>query len=61
MQHEQDVRQYFNPTDGRVYQRIIHLWDYYDETYDEGFPVLHGPAPKSWVDQSDFGLVADYF
>ena len=61
MQHEQIVQHYFNAYDGMVYQRVDYLWDSYYGTYDEGIPVLHGPAPKSWVDQSDFGLIIPDF
>ena len=59
MQHGgSDVEQLFDAKDGMVYQYITYFGD---DSYPVGCPVLHGPAPKSWVDTSDFGRVIPDF
>ena len=57
-QHDCGICQYTGD-DGRQYQVV----SYMDPDVDQPDPdlVIHGPAPKSWVDQSDFReVIADF-
>ena len=57
-QHGAVVDQYLD--DNGCYYQIV---DYMDTTIVDECPmiVIHGPAPKSWVDASNFGCVDPQF